>query len=205
MPRPKNHPELAAAGKAVRKAAGLSRKAGPPSVEEADALAGWTRDQTGLNYPEKIKMAIIDKAFYHMEGGCNIISALRKIPGAPSATMLQRWVRELAPEKREPYIKARLEGYLMLAEEIHEISDTPVMGRTVRITKSKDSKGNDVTVEEVITEAEMLGHRQLQVATRKWLLAKMLPKIFGERLVLDAPDGQAFADSLKELAKKLPV
>ena len=30
----------------------------------------------------------------------------------------------------------------------------------------------------------MLGHRKLQIDTRKWMLSKMLPKIYGDKLEL---------------------
>jgi len=61
------------------------------------------------------------------------------------------------------------------AEELMQISDTPVMG-----TKSV-SKATGLE----ITEGDMIEHRRLQVDTRKWLLSKLLPKKYGDKLGVD--------------------
>lgn len=58
-----------------------------------------------------------------------------------------------------------------MADEIVEISDTPVEG----VRREKSEQG----VKEV-TE-DMLGHRRLQVDTRKWYLSKLAPKKYGDK------------------------
>jgi hypothetical protein len=58
------------------------------------------------------------------------------------------------------------------AEDIIDISDTQVEGERV-VSKA--------TGEEVTTE-DMLGHRKLQVDSRKWLLSKLAPKKYGDKL-----------------------
>lgn len=87
----------------------------------------------------------------------------------------------------------------MLAEDIQEIADNPHEGITTTTIMGPNG------VEEKITKEDMLGHRQLQVATRKWLLSKMLPKVFGDRIAVAAVDPEALNDTLKALAAKLPV
>lgn len=73
------------------------------------------------------------------------------------------------------YSRARELGYSRLAEEILEIADTPKIGRKI--------KKNDELIEETI--GDMIEHRRLQVDTRKWMLSKMLPKIYGDKLNLE--------------------
>lgn len=67
------------------------------------------------------------------------------------------------------YARARETGYLLLADEIIEISDAN-SGDTYT-----DDKGRERTDQEVVSRA------RLRVDSRKWVLAKMLPKVYGEK------------------------
>jgi hypothetical protein len=58
-------------------------------------------------------------------------------------------------------------------DEMMEIADTQVEGEVRK--KLKDGT-EEVTVE------DMLGHRKLQVDTRKWALARMNPRKYGEKV-----------------------
>jgi hypothetical protein len=60
----------------------------------------------------------------------------------------------------DQYARARDIGYRLLADELIELSDRPVGGIT----------------------SEGVQHARLQVDTRKWMLSKMLPKLYGERI-----------------------
>jgi hypothetical protein len=61
-------------------------------------------------------------------------------------------------------------------DEIFDIADTPQLGETVTI--KEDGK--------IETRMEdMLGHRRLQVDARKWALARMQPKKYGDRITHD--------------------
>jgi hypothetical protein len=74
------------------------------------------------------------------------------------------------------YARARETGYQMLADELIDISNTPKAG----VKTKTNEKGETET-----TEGDMIEHRRLQVDTRKWMLSKMLPKIYGDRLDLN--------------------
>lgn len=69
----------------------------------------------------------------------------------------------------EQYARAREVGYKLLADEIIEIAD--------------DSSGDAVEDENgnIKQNAEFVNRARLRVDTRKWMLAKMLPKVYGER------------------------
>jgi hypothetical protein len=92
--------------------------------------------------------------------------------GMPVPATVLNWT-EKHPEFGEQYARARELGYQLLADEIVDIADTPVIGVETKIKQ-------DGTRE--TTEGDMLGHRRLQVDTRKWMLSKMLPKIYGDKL-----------------------
>lgn len=92
----------------------------------------------------------------------------------PAISSVFKWFRE-HPEFSEQYAKAKEESADAMAEDLLHIADTPVMGE-IRTIKP------DGTVE--IKQDEMLGHRRLQVDARKWLMAKMKPKKYGDKVDL---------------------
>lgn len=73
---------------------------------------------------------------------------------------------------KELYNYARNIRSDVLFEQIIEISDTPVEGRKTKIT--------DRGIEETI--GDMTEHRKLQIDARKWVVAKMQPKKYGDKL-----------------------
>lgn len=75
------------------------------------------------------------------------------------------------------YAKAREIQAELLADQIIEISDTTKLG----IINKLDKDGSVIETR----EEDMLGHRRLQVDSRKWYLSKVLPKKFGERTALE--------------------
>ena len=98
----------------------------------------------------------------------------------PAMSTVFKWLREIK-EFSEQYEKAKQEATDAMAEDLLHIADTPVLGE-IKTTKP------DGTVE--IKQDEMLGHRRLQIDTRKWLMAKMKPKKYGEKLDVTT-DGKA--------------
>lgn len=78
----------------------------------------------------------------------------------------------------ERYARARITGYKLLAEEIIEIADDSTGDTTYSDSGPK-------------MDAEFVARSRLRVDTRKWLLAKMLPKVYGDKLAVEAsgPDG----------------
>lgn len=75
-------------------------------------------------------------------------------------------------EKANQYARAMELRQEKIFEEILEIADTPQEG----ITKKETEKGIEITT------GDMIQHRRLQVDARKWMLGKMNPKKYGDRL-----------------------
>lgn len=88
--------------------------------------------------------------------------------GLDPATVL-RWTKD-QPDFSKQYAEARQAGYQLLADEIIEISD--------------DSAGDVIVDDEgnTRTDAERVARSRLRVDTRKWMLSKMLPKIYGDKM-----------------------
>lgn len=109
--------------------------------------------------------------------------SLRKVCKAedmPSESAVRQWALDDREGFSAQYTRARELGYLAMADELLEIANTPQIGRKTKTT----DEGKVET-----TEGDMIEHRRLQVDTRKWMLSKMLPKVFGDKLALTDPDG----------------
>jgi hypothetical protein len=76
-------------------------------------------------------------------------------------------------ELAEHYTRARERLMDIHAEEILLIADTPLIG-----VKTKTNEKGEVET----TEGDMIEHRRLQVDARKWLLSKLAPKKYGDKL-----------------------
>lgn len=74
------------------------------------------------------------------------------------------------------YARARQSCLEFHAEILIDLCDTPVEGTETTI---KADGGVEVKT------GDMLGHRKLQIDTRKWLLAKLMPSKYGEKLDLN--------------------
>lgn len=98
----------------------------------------------------------------------------------PSVATVFSWMRK-DPEFLKQYARAKQESADAMAEELLHIADTPLEGEEVTI------KG-DGTQE--VKRADMLGHRRLQIDSRKWLMAKMKPKKYGDQLDLTSKGEQ---------------
>lgn len=74
----------------------------------------------------------------------------------------------------EQYARARALGLEVLADEIVAIADTTEMGETITSKEwGEERKTGDMTE-----------HRRMRIESRKWILSKLLPKKYGEKLEL---------------------
>ena len=85
----------------------------------------------------------------------------------PSVRTFLDWIGE-ATELATQYTRAREAGYLLLADELVAIAD------------ENYTTAEDGTRERLSNEA--IARNRLRVDTRKWMLAKMLPRQYGEKL-----------------------
>lgn len=79
------------------------------------------------------------------------------------------------------------EGYDALAEQCLEIANTPVKG--TETTTNPDGTA-------FVKEADMLGHRRLQIDTRMRLLGKWAPKKYGDRQELHHTADESLAATI---------
>lgn len=101
------------------------------------------------------------------------LRSITRDPAMPGMATVFRWLGDdRYASFREQYEKARVAGLEMMADEIMEISDAPV--------------GSTQTG---ATDSGAVQKQRLQVDTRKWLLSKLLPKKYGEKVDLNHQGG----------------
>jgi len=127
----------------------------------------------------------------------------------PNASTVYEWLNENSnyydAEFSNNYERARDIRADKIFEEMLQIADTPVLGETV-----KSGLLGDET-----TTGDMLQHRRLQVDTRKWILGRMKPKKYGDKIETTITGGdkpvqtvdytKLSPEFLEELAKQADV
>lgn len=101
-------------------------------------------------------------------------SALR-LDGMPSRDTFFRWI-DKTKKYADQYARACEDRADGIFDEMLEVSDTPQEGIEIEIDekgKTKEKRG------------DMLGHRKLQIETRKWVLSRMNPKKYGDYQKID--------------------
>lgn len=118
-------------------------------------------------YDEKLADAICDAIATQPKSLAAVLEDLGK-PINPSTWY--RWLQSNA-ELCNRYARARADQAQVMADEIASIADTTQVGEIV--TEKPDG------VE--VKRADMLEHRRLRIESRKWLAAKLLPKVYGDK------------------------
>jgi hypothetical protein len=96
----------------------------------------------------------------------NSIRALCEVEGMPAKSSIFKWLR-LHPEFADQYARAKEDQAEKLADELVGIAD---------------DDSNDVTGELGMPNSVAVQRARLKVDTRKWVLSKLLPKKYGEKL-----------------------
>ena len=94
---------------------------------------------------------------------------------------------------RSQYAHARELQADALADQILDISNTPVMG----ITETTKEWGLE------IKRSDMIEHRRLQIDARKWYAGKLRPKVYGNNIEPENNDA-TLSDAVNKLIDKLP-
>ena len=95
------------------------------------------------------------------------LATICKSPGMPVESAVRQWVDQDRDGFAARYARARERGYERWAEEILQIADA-------------DYAGPDGT-----TDHALVQQARLRVDSRKWLLSKMLPKRYGDKVGIE--------------------
>ncbi len=112
---------------------------------------------------------------------------ISRCSGMPSASTIAGWATNstLFPEFGELYAHARGVWLTVLADEILEISDD-----ASNDFMSRQHAGGE---DERVLDAEHVQRSRLRVDSRKWLLSKLKPGVYGDKISqeISGPDGAA--------------
>lgn len=106
------------------------------------------------------------------------INKISKMPDMPARSTILKWFRDV-PEFSDMYMRAKEIGFEVLADEIIDIADAA----------------------ENIDKDECRRH-QLMIETRKWLLAKLQPRKYGERVTQEIVGNMEEAPVRVEVTKE---
>jgi hypothetical protein len=107
------------------------------------------------------------------------LRAVCKADDMPPESTVRRWVMDDREGFAAQYAVSREIGYQSMADELIDIADD-----NSRDTVA-DEDGHESTNHDVIARS------RLRVDTRKWLLSKALPKVYGDKVALTGADGGA--------------
>lgn len=141
-----------------------------------------------MAYSEEEKAKAIDDILELVEKGLSAFKACEQV-GIPRKTFEDWTEKDEALSAR--YTRAREKRADHIFEEMLQIADTPKIG-TIETAKEWGTE---------VQTKDMVDHRKLQIETRKWMLGKMAPKRFGDRLDLTHanPDGSALTVKILRL------
>jgi hypothetical protein len=116
----------------------------------------------------------------------------------PHESTVRSWALDPEHPISTQYIRAREVGYLKMADELVEISDDGSNDWIERNYGDDKPPGWQVNGEHVTRS-------RLRVDTRKWLLSKALPKVFGDKITAEhtGPDGAPLEGSSRDLARAI--
>lgn len=105
------------------------------------------------------------------------LKVLCRDPEMPPESTVRLWVLDV-DGFAALYTRARLVGYLAMADDLQEIADDG----TNDYVERERADGTKY----MAFDAEHVQRSKLRVDTRKWLLSKALPKIYGDKLQVDS-------------------
>ena len=94
---------------------------------------------------------------------------------------------------REILDKARVDGLVAMADEMMELAD-----QARRLVKRERTKNKDGTTTTRVAIEDGVERTKLQIHTRMWLMARLLPSVYGEKLSVDQTIRQAEAKQIEQ-------
>ena len=112
--------------------------------------------------------------------------------GMPTERAVRFWATDPNHPFAPHYARAREAGYHKLADELLEIADDATNDYMMR-------KRGDEEVE--VVDHDHIARSRLRVDTRKWMLSKVLPKVYGDKLELGGSVGMKHEGLLDRVAE----
>ena len=136
-----------------------------------------TTDAKPVGRPTLYNQEVVDAICARIAEGQSLRQVCRD-DEMPSISAVLAWLNKY-PEFQTQYARAKEASADALADEILDIANNTCPG-VVRTIKA------DGGIEE--KTADMIEHRRLQIDARKWLLGKIAPKKYGDKLAVGGDD-----------------
>ena len=143
---------------------------------------------TAVGRPSMCTPEVCDEIIERLSNG-ETLSQMCREPGMPKRTTVLKW-RDKNPQFADRYARARRDQMETWSDEIIEISDN---GTTDYITKVGRNG-----VEHEAVDQEHIQRSRLRVDTRKFLMAKIAPHLFGDRLAVEHTGGMIVKHELSD-------
>lgn len=130
--------------------------------------------------PSKFTKALADKICERLAAG-ETLRAICRDEDMPGEATVRRWAMDDHEQFSAQYAKAREIGYATLADELLEIADD---GTNDYVEKERENG-----TKHIVFDAEHVQRSRLRADTRKWLLSKALPKVYGDKIEHTGPAG----------------
>jgi len=127
------------------------------------------------SYTEKQKTKLVNTICKEVAGGRSLRSVLRD-ENMPSNPTFSKWMKD-SKQRLLQYTCAREDRADFIFEQILDISDS--------------QEGDMITLEDgrEVVNHDVIQRARLRVDSRKWMLGKMQPAKYGERLDVQSSDG----------------
>lgn len=126
--------------------------------------------------PSLLTQELADQICNQLAGGMTLREICRA-EAIPDERTVRRWALDDKEGFAEKYSRAREIGYHSMADEMLEIADDGSNDWMLRKEGGKELH---------VLNGEHIQRSRLRLDTRKWLLSKALPKIYGDKLPVDS-------------------
>jgi hypothetical protein len=133
-----------------------------------------SKTKTPIGRPSDFSQELADEICYRIANGEGLVK-ICKDEHIPARSTVMRWIFKI-PEFQDKYTLAREQQADFYFEEILEIADGSEKDSYI------DEKGNQRV------DHENINRSRLRVDTRKWVIARLAPKKYGDRVEFDAED-----------------
>lgn len=117
------------------------------------------------------------KAICTMLARGHTLTSICKRPLMPREDVVLRWAMNPTHPFSDHYARAREVGYNRMADQLLDIADD-----STNDFMTKVSRDGEVSL---VVNREAMERTRLRIDTRKWLLAKALPKIYGDKVAME--------------------
>ena len=141
---------------------------------------GAKRHSTAIGRPTRYNEALAREICNRLANG-ESLRAICRDEKMPDRSTVIEWANDPKHPFSDQYARAREVAYLEMADELLEIADDSTVDYMTR-------KRGDEEIE--VVNSDHITRSRLRVDTRKWMLSKMLPKVYGDKIVHQGDDDQ---------------